>query len=147
MTEDEIAGWHHRLDGHEFGWTPGVWWWTGWHGVLQFMGSQRVRHSWATELNWTEGQDTEITIRIIHHHYLKRHESWSCPGPHSTPEDAERWGACLVQYHIWATQWQRQVWTQVFWLTFYDHSSVIYCLSLEQECWDLDLALFLVATG
>ena len=24
MTEDEMAGWHHRLDGHEFGWTPGV---------------------------------------------------------------------------------------------------------------------------
>ena len=23
MTEDEMAGWHHRLDGHEFGWTPG----------------------------------------------------------------------------------------------------------------------------
>ena len=23
-------------------------------GVLQFMGSQRVRHNWATELNWTE---------------------------------------------------------------------------------------------
>ena len=22
--EDEMAGWHHRLDGHEFGWTPGV---------------------------------------------------------------------------------------------------------------------------
>ena len=21
-TEDEMAGWHHRLDGHEFGWTP-----------------------------------------------------------------------------------------------------------------------------
>ena len=24
MTEDEIARWHHQLDGHEFGWTPGV---------------------------------------------------------------------------------------------------------------------------
>ena len=24
MTEDEMAGWHHQLDGHEFGWTPGV---------------------------------------------------------------------------------------------------------------------------
>ena len=24
MTEDEIVGWHHRLNGHEFGWTPGV---------------------------------------------------------------------------------------------------------------------------
>ena len=23
-TEDEMVGWHHRLDGHEFGWTPGV---------------------------------------------------------------------------------------------------------------------------
>ena len=24
MTKDEMAGWHHQLDGHEFGWTPGV---------------------------------------------------------------------------------------------------------------------------
>ena len=24
MTEDEMAGWHQRLDGHGFGWTPGV---------------------------------------------------------------------------------------------------------------------------
>ena len=24
MTEDEMAGWHHRLDGHEFEQTPGV---------------------------------------------------------------------------------------------------------------------------
>ena len=28
------------------------WWWTGKPGVLPFMGSQRVRHDWATELNW-----------------------------------------------------------------------------------------------
>ena len=31
----------------------GSWWWTGRPGVLQLMGSQRVRHHWATELNWT----------------------------------------------------------------------------------------------
>ena len=24
MTEDEMVGWHHQLDGHGFGWTPGV---------------------------------------------------------------------------------------------------------------------------
>ena len=24
MTEDEMAGWHHGLDGHEFGSTPGA---------------------------------------------------------------------------------------------------------------------------
>ena len=23
-TKDEMVGWHHRLDGHGFGWTPGV---------------------------------------------------------------------------------------------------------------------------
>ena len=28
------------------------WWWTGKPGMLQSMGSQRVRHNWATELNW-----------------------------------------------------------------------------------------------
>ena len=32
----------------------GSWWWTGKPGMLQSMGSQRVRHDWATELNWTE---------------------------------------------------------------------------------------------
>ena len=31
------------------------WWWTGRPGVLQFMGSQRAWHYWATELNWTDG--------------------------------------------------------------------------------------------
>ena len=30
------------------------WWWTGRPGVLRFMGSQRVRHDWATGLNLTE---------------------------------------------------------------------------------------------
>ena len=30
----------------------GSWWWTGRPGVLWFMGSQRVRHDWVTELNW-----------------------------------------------------------------------------------------------
>ena len=29
----------------------GSWWWTGRPGMLRFMGSQRVRHNWATELN------------------------------------------------------------------------------------------------
>ena len=32
----------------------GSWWWTGRPGVLRFMGSQRVRHDWVNELNWTE---------------------------------------------------------------------------------------------
>ena len=52
MTEDEMAGWHHRLNGHVWV-NSGSWWWTGRPGVLWFMGLQRVRHDWVTELNWT----------------------------------------------------------------------------------------------
>jgi len=32
--------------------SSGSWWWTGRPGVLQSTQSQRVRHDWATELNW-----------------------------------------------------------------------------------------------
>ena len=45
MTEDEMVGWHHSLDGHEFEQTPGdgeVL--TGKPGVLQSVGLQRVGH-------------------------------------------------------------------------------------------------------
>ena len=42
MTEDEIVGWHHRLNGHGFGWTPRVG--DGQGGVLWLMGSQRIGH-------------------------------------------------------------------------------------------------------
>ena len=51
MTEDEMAGWHHRLDGHEFEWTPEV---GDGQGGLVCCDSWglRVRHNWATKLNW-----------------------------------------------------------------------------------------------
>ena len=52
-TEDEMDGWHHWLDGRESEWTLGVGD-GGRHGVLRFVGSQRVTHDWATGLNWTE---------------------------------------------------------------------------------------------
>ena len=43
MTEDEMVGWHCRLDGHEFqqGVGDGE---TGKPGMLQSMGLQRIRH-------------------------------------------------------------------------------------------------------
>ena len=52
MTEDEMAGWHHWLDGRWVWVNSGSCWWTGRPGVLRFMGLQRVGHNWATELNW-----------------------------------------------------------------------------------------------
>ena len=53
-TEDEMAGWHHWLDGCEFEWTPGV---GDGQGGLACCNSRgrRVGHDWVTELNWTIG--------------------------------------------------------------------------------------------
>ena len=50
VTEDELVGWHHRLNGQEFEQTPGESEGQGGKpGVLQSMGSQRVSHNLATE--------------------------------------------------------------------------------------------------
>ena len=52
-TDDEMAEWHHQLNGSEFEWTLRVG--DGQGGMLLFMGSQRVGHDRATdwaELNW-----------------------------------------------------------------------------------------------
>ena len=46
-------GWMASLTRWTWVWVnSGRWWWTGRPGVLRFMGSQRVGHDWATELNW-----------------------------------------------------------------------------------------------
>ena len=42
------------------------WWWTGRPGILQFMGSQRDGHNWATELNWTDILIQLILFGIFH---------------------------------------------------------------------------------
>ena len=46
------AGWHHWLDGHEFEWTLGVGDRQGGLASCSSWRSQRIRHTWATELNW-----------------------------------------------------------------------------------------------
>ena len=42
--EDEMVGWHHQLNGHGFGWTPGVGDVQGGPGMLHFMELQTVGH-------------------------------------------------------------------------------------------------------
>ena len=61
-TEDEMAGQHHWLNGHEFGWTLGV---GDGQGSLACWDScgRRVRHEWVTELNWC------YTL-YLHHMYI-----------------------------------------------------------------------------
>ena len=51
-TEDEMVGWHHRLDGHGFWWSPGV---GDGQGGLACCSSWGRKESETTEwLNWTE---------------------------------------------------------------------------------------------
>ena len=50
MSEDEMVGWHHRLNGHEFEQALEVGDGQGSLAVLQSMGLQRVGYDWVTEL-------------------------------------------------------------------------------------------------
>ena len=62
-TEDEMAGWHHRLDGHEFEQTQGVGDGQGGLACCDSWG-RRVGHDWATEL-------TELMLWYGHPWWLR----------------------------------------------------------------------------
>ena len=81
-AEEEMVGWHHRLSGREFEQAPGVG--DGQGGLsCWFMGSQRVGHDWATELNWTEGLGSQCywmersDFSKTHASYPNLYSSWS----------------------------------------------------------------------
>ena len=65
-TDDEMVGWHHWLNGHGFGWTPGV---GDGQGGLVCCGSwgrkEWTRLSDWTELNWTELKDWRQKKRVV----------------------------------------------------------------------------------
>ena len=59
--------------------SSGSWWWTGGPGVLQSLGSQRFRHDWETELNWTELTQTLTQVLHFLRNFLfgtRPHEGW-----------------------------------------------------------------------
>ena len=90
-TEDEMAGWYHRLNGHEFEWTP---------GVGDGLGGLVCCDSWGRkELDTTEQRNwTELSL-----HWLREDLCcWSlslhrkCAGPpalrHVQPRQSDSWG-------------------------------------------------------
>ena len=98
MTEGEMVGWHHRLNGH------GSWWWTGKPGVLQFMGSQKAGHNWATELSeadepracfteWTKSK-RERQISCINIYIWNREKWYWCIYLQGSNTDTDRADLC-----------------------------------------------------
>ena len=83
MTEDEMAGWHHWLDGRESEWTLGF---GDGHGGLACWESLdcRVGHDWATELNWTVCVGFCHTLTWISHGYLYVPSLLNLPPPTSS---------------------------------------------------------------
>ena len=62
-TGEEVVGWHHQLNGHGFGWTPGF---GDGQGGLACCGSWGHKESDTTEqLNWTEYVEFKKRIQMI----------------------------------------------------------------------------------
>ena len=77
MTEDEMAGWHYRLDGREFEWTPGA---GDGQGGLVCCNSWGLKESDTTErLNWTElkcrGTQNFMNQKVRINKYLLRNRN------------------------------------------------------------------------
>ena len=117
-TEDEMAGWHHRLDGHEFGWTPGD---GDGQGGLECCNSRGCKESDTTErLNWTGEYNITMWLRQCISARLETRfigtridldSSWSLI---QTPLAESAWMRTLcynsvlwVQYE-WAPNWSTQ---------------------------------------
>ena len=74
----------------------GCWWWTGRPGMLQSMGSQRVRHNWMTELNLP-------IMKYCHDYLLDTHSdqpSGFCEGPRSVPGFVLSWISVLLGFDL-----------------------------------------------
>ena len=104
-TEDEMAGWHHWLDGRESGWTPGV---GDGQGGLACCYSWGGKESDTTEqLNWTESDLTGRHGRTIPTIFGK---GWRFPGFGPLPTPWSFISALEMSRHLWVcrfTCWLR----------------------------------------
>ena len=70
MREDEMVGWHYRLNGDEFGWTPGVGDGQGaWCAVVLGVAKSCTRLSDWTELNWAE--EINMILKGSYEYFVK----------------------------------------------------------------------------
>ena len=82
---------------HGFCVDSGTWWWTGRPGVLQFMGLKRVKHDWATKLNWVKETSEYYQLQVLHLGVQVTMEMFHNPLSVST----NQWERNLLTSHHW----------------------------------------------
>ena len=118
-TEDEMAGWHHRLDGHEFEWTPGV-------GDGQ--GGLACCDSWGRKESDTTDDWTELTDITDSSHkgnaYITRAFFWTSFWNHSFSFPPRlcnifSWKTIRVYRILWVCNWELVLFINhtTFWIT------------------------------
>jgi len=145
------------------------WWWTGRPGVLCFMGSQRVRYDWVSELNWTERyfisflfiRLSTITSCWFHCNCLLQQSAHShfhlvCGKIHNKRKTKQQ-KPCLVEWYginrpickHWVQTCKFIVYIYFIKCTFYIFIHVIYFLYIYQELWKASFWTFtaLICTG
>ena len=75
-TEDEMAGWHHRLDGRESEWTPGVGDREAWCAAIHGVAKRQTRLSNWTELNIIQSIFTALKILCSAYSPLPPPNAW-----------------------------------------------------------------------
>jgi len=124
------------------------WWWLGRPGVLRFMGSQRVRHNWATELNWnltwgfpgsSHGKESACNVgdfdpwakkmpwrrEWLHTPVFLRGESHGCKRLKGYSPDGRGWDGWMASLTPWNWSWASfwKCWrTELWWAAVHEVS-------------------------
>ena len=108
MTEDEMIGWHHWLNGHGFGWTPGV---GDGQGGLVCCGSWGHKELDMTEqLNWMDIVSLK-TWDILHYYFFPYEVSKSgvcCILIAHLNSDYPYFSCSLATCNWWSPYWMAQ---------------------------------------
>ena len=100
--------------------SSGSWWWAGKPGVLQSMGSQRVRHDWVIELNWPEVPQSLFTAQrffsLSFHPPLNSQMNQPMMHPGSKSVKTDRKPAYKRQLYGWFTFPSRLLTSPLTWL-------------------------------
>ena len=114
----------------------GSWWWTGRPGMLWFMGSQRVEHDWATELNWTESPFIELLWtcypfwdkKLVRLGRKMKLESWD----HEDIKELVKERRVILSDLV-REEWEKEIFSYFIFFSFIYLFSLQYCIGFAES--------------